>query len=182
MLGGVGVALVCLYIPWPHWTIAPGRGRSGAAVFGAAWAAIPAYLQAKRGSHIVITTIMFNFIAAALLNWLLIGPLKPAGSMEPATTTFPPATHLPSLQDDVLASARPCCSAAPRRISRFFVAVAACVALWALIWRTRLGYEIRAFGHSEPAAKLCRNRPGQDHHGDDADLGRARRAAWRSTT
>jgi simple sugar transport system permease protein len=34
-----------------------------AAAFGAAWAAVPAYLQAYRGSHIVITTIMFNFIA-----------------------------------------------------------------------------------------------------------------------
>ena len=37
------------------------------ALFGAAWAFIPGYLQAKRGSHIVITTIMFNFIAAALM-------------------------------------------------------------------------------------------------------------------
>lgn len=36
-------------------------GILAAAVFGAAWAAVPAYLQAYRGSHIVITTIMFNF-------------------------------------------------------------------------------------------------------------------------
>ena len=66
-LGGLGVALVCLFIPWPHWTLALLAAMLGAALFGAAWAAIPAYLQAKRGSHIVITTIMFNFIAAALL-------------------------------------------------------------------------------------------------------------------
>jgi len=77
----------------------PCRDTVRAALFGAAWAAIPAFLQAKRGSHIVITTIMFNFIAAALLNYLLIGLLKPTGSMEPATGKFPEATHLPSFQD-----------------------------------------------------------------------------------
>jgi simple sugar transport system permease protein len=71
-LGGLGVAMACLYIPWPHWSLALVGASVGAALFGAAWAAIPAWLQAKRGSHIVITTIMFNFIAAALLNYLLV--------------------------------------------------------------------------------------------------------------
>ena len=53
-------------------------------LFGAAWAFIPAYLQAKRGSHIVITTIMFNFIAAALMVYLLVNVLiRPAGRMAP---------------------------------------------------------------------------------------------------
>ena len=64
-LGGLGVALVLLYVPWPHWTLALPAAIIGGAIFGAGWAAIPAYLQAKRGSHIVITTIMFNFIASA---------------------------------------------------------------------------------------------------------------------
>jgi ABC-type uncharacterized transport system permease subunit len=67
-LGGLGVALVCLVLPWPHWTLALIAAPSARRLFGAAWAAIPAYLQAKRGSHIVITTIMFNYIAASLLN------------------------------------------------------------------------------------------------------------------
>jgi general nucleoside transport system permease protein len=57
--------LCCLSIDWPHWTIGPGGRNGGRGAFGAAWAAMPAYLQAKRGSHIVITTIMFNYIAAA---------------------------------------------------------------------------------------------------------------------
>ena len=64
-LGGLGVALCCLFLPWPHWTLALIGASLAAALFGAAWAAIPAWLQAKRGSHIVITTIMFNYIAAA---------------------------------------------------------------------------------------------------------------------
>ena len=89
MLGGLGVALACLIIPWPHWSL----GLLGAIVlagaFGAVWAAVPAYLQAKRGSHIVITTIMFNFIAAAVLNYMLVNVLRPKGAMDPATARFP---------------------------------------------------------------------------------------------
>ena len=43
MLGGLGVALACLYIPWPHWSLALIGAAAMAAVFGAAWAAIPAF-------------------------------------------------------------------------------------------------------------------------------------------
>jgi len=154
LLGGLGVAIACLYIPWPHWTIALLGAAIMAAAFGAAWAAIPAFLQAKRGSHIVITTIMFNFIAAALLNYFLIGALKVPGSMEPASAKFPEATHLPSFQDMFSFGETTLFRGAPANIT-FFVAIAACVALWALIWRTRLGYEIRSFGQSESAAKYA---------------------------
>ncbi len=153
-LGGLGVALVCLYIPWPHWSLALLGASVGAALFGAAWALIPAFLQAKRGSHIVITTIMFNFIAASLLNYLLIGALKPRGSMEPATGKFPEATHLPSFQDMFSTADTALFRGAPANVS-FFVAVAACFLVWLFIWRTRLGYELRAFGHSETAAKYA---------------------------
>ena len=60
------------------------------ALFGMVWAVVPAYLQAYRGSHIVITTIMFNYIAASLLIFLLVDVLRPAGQMDPATARFGP--------------------------------------------------------------------------------------------
>ena len=154
MLGGLGVALVCLYIPWPHWTIALVGAAFGAAIFGAAWAAIPAYLQAKRGSHIVITTIMFNFIAAALLNYMLVNVLRPEGSMDPASARFAETMHLPTFQDLFSTAETAVFRGTPANVT-FFVAVFACIAVWALIWRTRLGYEIRAYGHSEPAANYA---------------------------
>lgn len=154
MLGGLGVALVCLYLPLPHWTLALLVAVIGAGLFGAAWAAIPAYLQAKRGSHVVITTIMFNFIAAALLNYLLIGALKPKGSMEPATGKFPEATHLPTLHDMLGSIGIEFSKAAPANVS-FLVAIFACFAVWILIWRTRLGFEIRSYGKSEAGAKYA---------------------------
>ncbi len=154
VLGGLGAALACLFIPWPHWSLAIIGGAFAAAAFGALWALIPAYLQAKRGSHIVITTIMFNFIAAALLNYVLVNLLKPAGSMEPATANFPETTHLPSFQDMFATADNPLFRGSPANVT-FFLALIACVLVWLLIWRTRLGYEIRAQGHSETAARYA---------------------------
>ncbi|MHC9234893.1 ABC transporter permease [Pseudooceanicola sp. 502str34] len=150
-LGGLGVALMCLFIPWPHWTLAVLGAGLAAAAFGALWAAIPAYLQAKRGSHIVITTIMFNFIAGALLNYLLVNVLKPMGSMDPATARFPEATNLPTLHEILAPIGINFSKAAPANVA-FLIGLLACVAVWLLIWRTKLGYEIRAYGKSESAA------------------------------
>jgi simple sugar transport system permease protein len=154
VLGGLGVALACLYVPWPHWTVAVLGSATAAALFGAAWAFIPAILQAKRGSHIVITTIMFNFIAAGLLNYLLNGPIKVPGSMELATAKFPEPTHLPTFEELFSFGETSLFRAAPANVT-FFIAIAACFAVWWLIWHTRLGYEIRSLGHSETAAKYA---------------------------
>ena len=152
-LGGLGVALVCLALPWPHWTLALPAAMIGGALFGATWAAIPAYLQARRGSHIVITTIMFNYIAAALIIYMLVSVLKPVGQMDPATARFPAGTHLPTLHEipgfNLIFTKQ-----VPANVS-LFVALFACWLIWILLWRTRLGYEIRAFGRSEPAAKYA---------------------------
>ena len=60
----------------------------GAALFGAAFAFIPGYLQAKRDSHIVITTIMFNYIASALMGYLLVDVLRVPGQMNAETPGF----------------------------------------------------------------------------------------------
>jgi ABC-type uncharacterized transport system permease subunit len=154
MLGGLGVAIAALYIPWPHWSIALVAAIIMSALFGAAWAAIPAYLQAKRGSHIVITTIMFNFIAAGLLNYVLVNLMRPAGSMDPASAKFPDATSLPTLYDMLTPLGIKFSKAAPANVS-LFVALIACFLVWLLIWRMKLGFEIRAQGHSESAAKYA---------------------------
>ncbi|MBL4872092.1 MAG: ABC transporter permease [Rhodobacteraceae bacterium] len=145
-IGGVGVAVVLLSVDWPHWTIAIVAASVGAMVFGAAWAAIPAYLQAKRGSHIVITTIMFNWIGSALIVYLLVGPMQAPG-MVPETMGFSAGSSIPTLNDMFPAFDKH----APANVT-LFLALFAAVGVWVLIWKTRLGYEIRAFGHSEKAA------------------------------
>ena len=153
-LGGLGAALAALaldhYVPW---YVTMPFAIMAAALFGAAWALIPAWLQAKRGSHIVITTIMFNYIAASLMVFMLVDVLRPDGQMDPATANFPEVTNLPTLNDipgfnlfftkDV-----------PANIT-FLIALAAAWVVWAILWRTRLGYQIRAFGKSEAAARYA---------------------------
>ena len=149
-IGGLGVALALLYVPWPHWSIALVVAALAAGVFGAAWAAIPAWLQARRGSHIVITTIMFNFIASALMVYLLSRVLLvPGAGGSPETARFAAEVRLPSAADILPFLGFP--RSTPLNIS-FLLALLSCVFVWVLIWRTRLGYEIRAFGQSEPAA------------------------------
>ena len=152
-LGGLGVALVALSMDWSHWAIVFPIAIIGGALFGAAWAAIPAYLQARRGSHIVITTIMFNYIAYSVLGYLLVRVLKEPGSMNPESRRFEEGAHLPFMHD-ALGWFGIEMSNTPMNLS-FFWALVCAVLVWALIWRTRLGYEIRAFGQSEPAARYA---------------------------
>ncbi|MCO6383790.1 MAG: ABC transporter permease [Vannielia sp.] len=154
MLGGLGVALVLLYIPFPHWSLALVAASIGAAAFGALWALIPAWLQAARGSHIVITTIMFNFMAAGLLNYLLSNTLKPAGQSDPASAKFDAAYDLPTL-NSVLTDMGFKAARDDSVNVTFLVAIIACFAVWFLLWRTRLGFQIRSFGQSETAAKYA---------------------------
>ncbi len=153
-IGGLGVALVCLtfdtILPW--WLTFP-LAVLGAAAIGAAWALIPAYLQARRGSHIVITTIMFNFIAASLMVYLLVGALKPLSSMAPQTRTFAEGGQLPKL-NWVIELFGATVRSSPFNLS-FVLALVCAFLVWLLIWRTRLGYEIRTQGFSPKAARYA---------------------------
>ncbi len=150
-LGGLGVALVALaldnVLPW--WLVFP-LAILAAAITGAAWALLPAWLQARFGSHIVITTIMFNFIAASLMVFLLANYFRETGSMAPETRTFGPGGTLPRL-DGLFALFGAKLGGAPLNIS-LFLALAAAAAVYVLIWRTKLGYEIRTVGHNPTAA------------------------------
>lgn len=150
MLGGIGAAIVLLAVPWPHWTIALPFAIIGASLFGAAWAAVPAYLQAKRGSHIVITTIMFNFIGGALSIYLLNGVLKKPGQQSSETEKFGEGAHLPTFHEMLEPLGISFSKSAPGNVA-FLVALVAAYLVWLLIWKTRLGYQIRAFGNSESA-------------------------------
>ena len=149
-LGGLGVALVCLNAGDLPFALVLPAAILGAALFGAAWASIPAWLQAKRGSHIVITTIMFNFIAAALMAYLLVDVIKAPGSMSPETERFPPNARLPAMHE-VLGAIGLDIPRSPLNLS-IVIALVACALVWLLIWRTRLGYEIRTLGHNPTAA------------------------------
>ncbi len=145
-IGGLGLTLVMLGLDasLPGWLLIP-LAMLGAAIFGAAWAFLPGYLQAKRGSHVVVTTIMFNFIAASLMNFL-INKLVPAGQQNPASRVFADAGAMPRLS-----TLFPVLGDTPLNIS-FFLAILALVIYGVAVWRTAWGYELRATGLNQNAA------------------------------
>ncbi len=156
-LGGLGVAIVCLGLGgWPM-PIVIVLAIIASALFGAAWALLPAYLQAKRGSHIVITTIMFNFIAAALMVYLLVNVLSPPGSMQPETRIFDDSARLP-LMRDFLAGLGITIARAPLNLS-FFWALICAGFVQVLIWHTTLGYQLRVLGANPGAALYAGMKP-----------------------
>jgi len=157
-IGGLGVGLVFLALDsvLPTILLIP-LGILAAGLFGAAWAFIPAWLQAYRGSHIVITTIMFNFIAASLMVYLLVNVLIKPGQMSPETRLFDSAAWLPFMHE-FLAIFGIEVTRTPLNLSLFF-ALACCLFVWIYIWRTRWGYELRTSGFSEPAAVYAGIRP-----------------------
>ncbi len=149
-IAGLGVALACLYFEGLPFILILPLAVIAAALFGAAWAFLPAVFQAKRGSHIVITTIMFNFIAWSLMNYLLDNVFREPGTMSPESRAFADEARMPKFSD------------LPGAIGDFFQysplnfsivwALVCCVLVYLFIWHTRWGYRVRAVGHNESAA------------------------------
>jgi simple sugar transport system permease protein len=150
-LGGLGTGLVAMWLSHklPAPVLLP-LMLIGGALFGMAWAAVPAYLQAYRGSHVVITTIMFNFLASTLLVYLLVNHLKSAGDMAIETAPFGPAAHLPGMHE-ALAWLGIEWPSSPLNIS-LILALLAAAGVYAMLWHSRAGYRLRAVGSSEGAA------------------------------
>ena len=154
MMGGLGAGLAALALAdsLPAWVMLPTMVVS-AMLFGLAWAAVPAALQAWRGSHIVITTIMFNFIAAALMGYLLVGVLKETGNMAPESRAFGASARLPGLHEliNALGIDWP---KTPLNLS-VLLAIAAAVAVYLVLWKSQPGYAMRAVGFSPEAARYA---------------------------
>ncbi|MEO7597752.1 MAG: ABC transporter permease, partial [Opitutus sp.] len=156
-IGGLGTGVICLWCGhWPFWAVLPVAILAGAG-FGAAWALIPAWLQAKRGSHIVITTIMFNFIAAALMTYLLVNVLINPGQQSPETREFASATTMPPVHE-LLARIGITFTATPLNLA-FVLALVAAALVWLFIWRTRWGFALRVVGENPVAAVYAGIRP-----------------------
>jgi general nucleoside transport system permease protein len=125
--------------------VAPLLAGLGTFVAGALWGAIPGWLRGWRGSHEVISTIMLNFIAAALASYMTLYLLKNPASQNPETRPVGVSYMLPHLGgfDD-----------APVSLA-LGLAVLAVLGFWILMTRTRLGFELRAVGRSEAAARAA---------------------------
>jgi len=115
------------------------------ALGGALWGAIPGFLKARLGTHEVINTIMMNYIAVLMVDWLVNrkGPMWDATSTVPRTPYILPTATLPQLVP-------------PYRLhAGLLIAIAAVFVVYWLLWKTTLGFEIRAVGANPSAAKYA---------------------------
>ena len=142
-LGVIVVALAMQALPW--WLTFPAAILAGGAV-GGLWAFIPGYLQAKRGSHVVITTIMFNFIASAIMVYMVVNVLKPAGIMAPESAMIAVEGRMPKFGTFI-----PWFKNTDVNFT-LVLAVLCLIGCYVLIWHTRFGFAMRALGHNPTAS------------------------------
>jgi general nucleoside transport system permease protein len=127
-----------------------------AVLAGMVWVAIPAILKVTRGVHEVIGTIMMNAISIGLTAWLLANWLSGdrGASLVLSTDDIPESGRFPTLNPllEVLGLEL---RAGSHLQGFLLVAIALGVAYYILIWRTRLGYELRASGINASAALVA---------------------------
>jgi general nucleoside transport system permease protein len=93
---------------------------------------------------------MFNFLAAALMVYLMVNVLIAPGSMTPQSRNFAASGKLPSMHDTLAAIG---IQVAPSALNLSIVlAVLCCIGVWVFLWHTPWGYALRTMGHNPEAA------------------------------
>jgi len=115
---------------------------------GALWGAIPGFLKARFDVNEILSTVMMNEIASQLLLFLLAGPLLDpaqikAGTRVPQTAQIPDGAFLARL-------------APPSQVNiGLFIGLAMAILVYVLLWRTTIGYRIRAVGLNKDASRYA---------------------------
>ena len=123
---------------------------------GALWAGIAGVLKATVGAHEVVTTIMLNYVAQWLLRFLIIGgPLQLASGTSKSLTIGHGAWLARVLPNDNSLVIFGLPASVFRVHTGLLLALVAAAAFAFLLWRTSLGYEIRAVGQSQKAARYA---------------------------
>lgn len=138
-LGAIGAVAVggALTLPAGIHVVA---ATGAAMLLGAAWAIPAALLKMFRGVHEVVSTIMLNFIAFWLTTFLVTYQLGEPGRAERAVPAQATARY------DILGATL---------TDVFFVAIGFAIVIFVLLWRTRIGYEVRLVGDSPQAARYA---------------------------
>jgi simple sugar transport system permease protein len=114
------------------------------ALGGALWGFIPGLLKAKTGGHEVINTIMMNYVAFRLTDWLLREPMKRPGSTNPLSPIIEDSARLPQFFGDPI-----------RFHLGFFVALAMAALVYWFLFKTKWGFDLRTVGANPRAARYA---------------------------
>jgi simple sugar transport system permease protein len=139
-MGAMAAALVGVYATGLPGMLQGALALLAAGIVGALWAGIAGFMKVKFRAHEVIVTIMLNYIAISLTNYLVNYPFKAEG-MVPRTEAIPASMQLSRLLP-------------PNQVTTgIFIAVLVCIIMYWMFNRTIYGYEIRAIGHNQEAAR-----------------------------
>ena len=142
-VGGLASVYVGYSVEGLPWIIHLPLALLAGILAGGLWGAIPGYLKARTGAHEVINTIMMNYIAFRLADFLLQGPMARPDNL-PITKEILPSAYLPALL--------------PRPVRMhwgFFLALGMALFIYWFLWRTTIGLEIRMVGANPNAAKYA---------------------------
>ena len=114
---------------------------------GGIWGAIPGALKAYASVNEILSTVMLNIVAVQLMNFLLRGPMidpiEKTGSRIPQTERLSDNAAMPSLAEGT------------RLHLGVVIAVVAAIVVYIILWRTPLGFRLRAVGHNPDAARAA---------------------------
>jgi simple sugar transport system permease protein len=147
VVGAIAATLIGLVlVDWPGWIVVTLALLAGF-IGGAIWGGIPGFLKAYFNVNEILSTIMMNAIAVQAMNFLLRGPMIDPAQAElaskiPQTARLIEAYRLPRL--------------VPTRLHLgALIAVILAVLVYILLWRTTLGYRIRAVGQNPHASRYA---------------------------
>jgi simple sugar transport system permease protein len=146
ILGGLAATAFGLAVPgWPGWIVVPLALLCGF-LAGGVWGGIPGYLKARFNVNEILSTIMMNAIAVQLMNYLLRNPMidkeQENAAAIPQTMRLERAFDLPRL--------------VPTRLHLgAAIAVVLALVVYFFLWRTTIGYRIRAVGLNKFASRYA---------------------------
>jgi simple sugar transport system permease protein len=147
LIGGMFALVVGFQIDVPIFIHIP-LAIVAALIGGAIWGGIPGYLRAKTGAHEVITTIMLNFIALRLVDYLLtVNFFQLEGRNDPVSKSVLDSARYPKLIDFL--------NARYRVHLGIIVALLAAWGIWWLLYRSTIGFEFRAVGANPDGARYA---------------------------
>jgi len=152
LLGSVGaMTVVTIMGPHENGLISIPLALALGALFGAFAGFIPGALKAMSGAHEVVTTIMLNYVFVFATYWAISGPLRLPHSPQPITADA-----------SAWGASLPILSFLGRDANAgILLAIAGIPLIWFLLYRTTLGFEIRAAGANSDAARYAGMKTGQ---------------------
>lgn len=158
-VGAMTAGIIAFKLPtWPGWVLIP-LMIIGSMFAGAVWGGIVGLLKAWRGAHEVVTTIMLNWIAFFVIDYLVAGPFK-APEQANQTPSLPPQSTLPRVSffyNQTLGNFLPKIASPDSYLVdvSIFFSLLALVVYWFLVSRTTFGYEVRVIGQNPKAARYA---------------------------